>query len=346
MYFLILRMSSIGDVILTLPAVSALRKKYSDARITWIAERQCAEILRGSALIDQLIEVDTRAWRNGWMQASGIRLVRDELRSIREIRPDVAIDFQGLLKSAMIARISGAPRRIGFTAENLREPASRFLYTETVSVDPALHVAERNIRLLEPLGIAPPRQYEFPIPADLESERWADERVNGFANGGFAILNPGGGWSTKLWDPARFGQIADWVWEQFGYNSVVTFGPGEEHLADEVLAHARAGSAIKLRTTLKQFAALTQRAALFLGSDTGPMHLAAARGTPVVGLYGPTQPSLNGPLDPRTETVARDVPCRVDCYRRSCDRWICMDIPAEPVQIAIAKRLEAEKNPR
>lgn len=346
MQFLIVRLSSIGDVILALPAVAALRRSYPDARMTWIVERHCAEVLRESPVIDELVEIDTRAWRKGWFQRSTAGLIGAELRAIRELRPDIAIDFQGLLKSALIARLSGAPRRIGFAAEHLREPASRIFYTEVVSVDPALHITDKNLRLIEPFGVDGSRPYEFPIAIDQSSRDWVAQRIESLHGRGFAIVNPGGGWSTKLWEPARFGRVADWLWEEFGFHSVVTYGPGEEHLADEVLSHVRTGAAIKLKTTLKQFAALADRAALFVGSDTGPMHLAAARSTPIVGLYGPTQVHLNGPLDARRQTVSLDVPCRIDCYRRTCDKWICMDIPAEHVQLAMKKRLDAESRPR
>lgn len=346
MHFLIVRLSSIGDVIFAMPAVAALRRRFPHARITWVAERQCAELLRESPAIDALVEIDTRAWRNGWFRTNGAGLFRDEIRSIRKIRPDVAIDFQGLLKSAVIARLSGAPKRIGFAAEHLREPASRFFYSEVVRVDPSLHVARKNLCLLESFGVSEASPLEFPIAIGQETRDWAGRQIESLGGRKFAIVNPGGGWSTKLWEPARFAQVADWLWERFGINSIVTFGPGEEHLAGEVVSQSVTGAAMKLRTSLKQFAALAEQAVLFVGSDTGPMHLAAARGVPVVGLYGPTQVNLNGPLDPRHQTVARDVPCRIDCYRRRCDKWICMDIPAQRVQLAIERRLDGETRPQ
>ncbi|HKP13714.1 MAG TPA: glycosyltransferase family 9 protein, partial [Blastocatellia bacterium] len=149
----------------------------------------------------------------------------------------------------------------------------------------------------------------------------------------------GGGWRTKLWPAERFGELADHLHEQHGLISYVTFGPGEEGLAQRVAESARSGAAQVIASTLKQFVALSRRAALFVGGDTGPLHLAAAAGAPVVGIYGPTSPERNGPFDPRDITVGRDLWCRADCHRRRCSHWECMDIPLSAVARAAAIRL-------
>jgi hypothetical protein len=158
-----------------------------------------------------------------------------------------------------------------------------------------------------------------------EDEEFADQAVSG-GKSPFAIINPGGGWTTKLWAPERFGQVADWLNRERGIKSIVTFGPGEERLAQLVATSSRSGGATPQPSTLKQFVALARRAELFIGGDTGPLHLAAACGTPIVGIYGPTAPERNGPFDPRDVTVGRDLWCREDCHKRSCWHWECMEI--------------------
>ena len=155
----------------------------------------------------------------------------------------------------------------------------------------------------------------------------------------FAILNPGGGWPTKLWPAERFGQLADWLLEEHKLASIVTYGPGEESLANEVAASSRARAARPLASTLKQFVALARRARLFVGGDTGPLHLAAASVTPIVGIYGPTSPERNGPFDKRDIAVGLDLWCRLNCHRRSCWHWECMDIPLSTVTEAVSARL-------
>jgi heptosyltransferase-1 len=155
----------------------------------------------------------------------------------------------------------------------------------------------------------------------------------------FAILNPGGGWPTKLWPAERFGELADHLYEQHGVVSYITFGPGEEELAKAVASHSRSGAAQVMASTLKQFVALARRAALFVGGDTGPLHLAAAAGAPVVGIYGPTLPERNGPFNPQDITVGRDLWCRAACHRRTCWHWECMDIPTSVVARAASLRL-------
>jgi ADP-heptose:LPS heptosyltransferase len=190
-----------------------------------------------------------------------------------------------------------------------------------------------------------PRGYEFPITISADDERFVEAAIEN-QGGPFAIINPGGGWPTKLWPPERYAQLADWLWSECGLSSIVTFGPGEEDLARAVVSKARSSTVRSLASTLKQFVALARRAALFVGGDTGPLHLAAAGGTPIVGLYGPTSPERNGPFDPRDITVGRDLWCRADCHRRSCWHWECMDIPIEAVQHAVLERLANTKEER
>jgi len=389
MRILIVKLSSIGDVVHTLPAAALLRRALPDARITWIVDRRAGAIIKDSPVIDELIELDTRAWRKGFLTASTTGDVRAQLNQLRGTQnlngtgtADIAIDFQGLIKSGLVALASRATRRIGFSTADLREKASKLLLTEQVETSEFNHVIEKNLTLARaaiagsgtiptaaawerrdpslPLSASveylsaqgrpgrdacAPRGYEFPITISADDERFVEAAIEN-KRGPFAIINPGGGWPTKLWPSERYAQLADWLWSECALSSFVTFGPGEEALARAVVSNARSSAVRPLASTLKQFIALARRAALFVGGDTGPLHLAAAGGAPIVGLYGPTSPERNGPFDPRDITVGRDLWCRADCHRRSCWHWECMDIPVNDVQHAVFERLANTKEER
>lgn len=193
------------------------------------------------------------------------------------------------------------------------------------------------------MGISVPLESEafsFPIAVSAADENAAHEAVEKSGGGQYAIINPGGGWPTKLWSADRFGKLADALWSTYGLSSLVTYGPGEEALADAVRASSETGRARPVSLSLKAFYSLAQRARVYVGGDTGPTHLAVAAGAPVVGLFGPTEWWRNGSPRPEDVCVERtDIDCRVDCHRRSCSKWICMDIEVERVFRAVEKRL-------
>ncbi len=340
MQILIVKLGAIGDIVHALPALAALRRAMPDARIAWAVEQGgAAKLLRGCASLDELIELDMKGWRKSLMNVETQTAIRKAMAGLRNARFDISLDFQGLLKSATVARLARIPRRIGFAREALREPASAFMLTERVVVDDSDHVIRKNLKLVEHLGCDVSGEYEFPIALSNEDEQFAEEQMERF-EGRVAILNPGGGWPTKLWGAENFGAVADRLWETYSMRSVVTYGPGEEELAQSVVDHSRSGAAVTLDTTLKQFYALARRARLFIGGDTGPMHIAAAARAPIVSIFGPTGSRRNGPFAPGDVVVERfDLDCRVDCYRRSCSHTSCMNIPIESVWQGVEKRL-------
>jgi lipopolysaccharide heptosyltransferase I len=343
MRILIVKLGSIGDIVHTLPALAALREGFPDAEISWVVERNLSEILRDNPILDRLIEVDTKALRRGLMSGETLRAPRQQLRRLRASAFDVALDFQGLLKSASIARLSGARRVFGYSRAGLREPASSIFLSKRVSVPKTTHVIRKGLLLVEgALGLpvpSDPARFSFPISVPTADENAAREAA-GLAGGNYAILNPGGGWPTKLWSADRFGKLADAIWSSHGLTSLVTYGPGEEELASSVERSSQLGKARTVKLSLKAFYALAKTARIYVGGDTGPTHIAVAAGTPIVGLFGPTEWWRNG--SPRTEDICverNDIDCRVDCHRRSCSKWICMDIEVERVVRAVDKRL-------
>ncbi len=341
MRVLIIKLGSIGDIIHTLPAAAAIRRHLPDARIAWVAERRSAEILRGNNLLDELVEVDTHSLRGRMSLDDALIEVAGQIKHLRKQKFDISLDFQGLLKSAFIGQLAGAKRRWGFSKNALREPPSRFLLTDTVEIPSGIHVINKNLalasRALDADLTGSP--LEFPISTN-EEHRSEAAAIAARAGAKFAILNPAGGWVTKLWHAEKFGQLADRLWNDHGLVSVIATGPNETDLAEKAAAASFSQKLILEQPTLKGFYELAKHAAVYVGGDTGPTHIALAAAAPVVGLFGPTEWWRNGSLDTQDICVERnDIGCRVDCQRRKCDVWICMDFGVDAVAEAVTERL-------
>lgn len=344
MHLLIVKLGSIGDIVHTLPSLAAIRRALPEAEISWVVEERSAEMLRGNVLVDNLIEVDTRSLRGGMVVEEMLLSAGRQIKELRRFKFDISIDFQGLLKSAMIGKLSGTSRRWGFSKESLREPASRLLLTDKVEVPSGIHVIRKNLALAAAtLNIeVPDADFEFPIMTSPEHVAEAGAIVQTAQSKDFAVLNPAGGWATKLWHAEKFGALADKLWEEHGIASIVATGPQELELAEKVAANSRSRKLTLAQPSLKGFYELVKRAKVYVGGDTGPTHIAVAAGAPVVGLFGPTEWWRNGSPNPVDICVERnDIDCRVDCHRRTCSKWICMDSDVETVFAAVTKRLES-----
>lgn len=307
---LLVRLSAIGDVVHTLPALAALHGHGWE--VGWLAEPLARPLLENNPML-------AHAFAAPAARAFDVAGARRALRAARAETFDVALDLQGLWKSALYARLSGARRVIGYARPWRREGASALLLGERVAGAPeAVHVIDKNLALLRALGIEAVGTRAFPLPPAPEAAARVDAQLAGLGLDGFVILNAGGGWRSKLWPAEKFGALAAMLRER-GLPSLVTWGPGEEALADRVVA-ASAGAARRcFATTLLEYVALARRARLVVAADTGPMHLAAAVGTPVVALFGPTDPARNGPFAAADEVVRRTPPC-APCHRRQCPR--------------------------
>lgn len=304
---LIVRLGSMGDIIHTLPAATALRKAFPDAMIGWVVEERWAELLctlptprsgprsPQRPLVDKLHTVNTKAWRKSPLSTQTWEQIAAGLSELRAPRYDVSVDFQGAIRSALIARCSGVPVTYGF-AQPRENPASMF-YSRRI-IARGEHIVEQNLSLAETVAQKPLQlpKIEFPHSQDAERECEAWLQQRGITR--FALLNPGAGWGAKQWPAARYGEVAQQL-AQDGVKSLINYGPGEEELAKAVEA-ASAGAATRITCSLTQLIALTRRASLFIAGDTGPMHLAAALGIPVVAIFGPTNPARNGPFATRS----------------------------------------------
>lgn len=298
----LVRLSSLGDVVHVLPAAAALRGRLPRARIAWIVERHEAAILYGSPVVDEVVPVDTRGWRRARTPVGAAAVagaVAELRRHLRAARFDVAIDFQGLVKSGLLAAATRAPLRIGFAVAHCRERLSA-LFTNRHVTPPATarHVVERYLALLEPLGVRAP-SVEFPLPVDPTAEARMDEflaRAGVKAGSRLVVVNPGAGRPAKRWPPARFRALTERLTGEAGASVLVVWGPEEAALTEAIADASEPRRALLAPPTdLQELLALLRRASVVVGGDTGPIHLAAALGVPCVGLYGPTSIERNGP---------------------------------------------------
>jgi len=335
---LVVRLSSIGDVVHTLPTLAALTQHGWE--VGWIVEPSARVLLDGNPALAQVVAAPAaKAFR--WREA------REAVRALRGLRYDAALDFQGLWKSAVWARLAGARRVVGFARPWRREPASALLIGEQAELPSGReHVIDKNLALLGPLGIEATGLREFPLPYSEEIAVRVEAGLRDLAAGDFALLNPAGGWASKLWPPERFGELAQGLRKR-GLRSIVTWGPGEEALADRVVASSDGAAVRSFPTTLLDFVDLARRARLVVAADTGPLHLACAVATPVVALFGPTDPARNGPFAPDDVVVRRTPPC-APCYSRTCQRHagIMTEIPVAEVLAAAERRLASAREPQ
>src|SRR5437016_186332 len=302
--FLVVKFGSLGDIVDCLPSVAQLRKAFPEAEIDWLIERKNKGAVELSGVDVDLIPIDTYQWRN----SPGIGSAKEIAEFVWALHTDGydgTIDFQGLLKSAFFAYLSGAPVRIGWERDFLRESVSRFFYTEVVTPK-RIHIIDQQMELLGPLGIDPNWDTEVPLHAPEAARKSVERKLGGLTD--YILINPGGNWPTKCWAPERYGELARRLMSD-GFQVVVTAGPGEEDMVRR-LRQAGGNGLREVPTTLEELVALCETAKLFIGGDTGPMHFAAAAGTPVVSIFGPTSSDRNGPFLREDIVVERRLPCR------------------------------------
>lgn len=337
--FLILRLSSIGDIVHALPAAAALAATFPDSPVDWVVEQRHAQLLQANPHVQRVLELDTLGWRNNLMSPGTWREIRRGVGALRERDYEAAFDFQGLWKSAVAARVSRARARIGFTERWLREPGAAVLYTQKVAPPLHAHVVEENLALLERVGVrAPPRrEWQFPLPRNRQDDEYIEQQLNAIG-GDFIIVNPGGGWRAKCWAPENYAMLIR-AWTSTRAEQVILTGSAEEGkgLLSGILQSAASPQAHYIPATVLQFVALARRARLFIGGDTGPLHLAAAVGTPVVGIYGPTDPARNGPF--AADDIVLWNQGRIDHTRRGGNTPYLPGIDVGSVMASAAKRL-------
>ena len=329
-HILICRLSAIGDCILTLPVLCALRAQFPEARLVWVAEPAGAILLSGHRCLDELIVIPKGILKSPHRWPS----LRAQLRHQKF---DVALDAQGLTKSAFIAWLSGAPQRIGFAAPRGRE-FSRWLNRQLIKPTTE-HIIDAHLQLLRPLGISAPA-VEFQLPVSVVSEARVDELLAKLHLGcDFVLINSGAGWDSRLWPPQRFGKVAKLLGQRYQLPSLVVWaGPRERAWAETIVGNSGGHAVVAPETNLPELVSISRRARLFLGSDTGPLHIAGAVGTPCVSLHGTTRAEASGAYGARGFAIQYRYQAGTNRQRRLAGNDAMREIPVEPV-IAACEQL-------
>jgi lipopolysaccharide heptosyltransferase II len=330
---LVIKLRAIGDVILATPVLENLRRVFPQAQIDFLTEAACAPIVAGHPALNEILVLDRK--RAG----AGRRLIRQ----VRQRHYDVVFDLFGNPRSAVVAWLSGAPQRVGF-----RFRVRRYAYN--VKVEPRgdrVHEVEFNLDALRALQI-PISTRQLQVAVDAESEHFAAQfwRENGLENRVAIGLNASGGWYTKRWPLEFFAQLGERLHRERNAAVLLMWGPGEYEEAKTLAQMMHTPALLAPAANLKQLAALLSRLTLLVSNDSGPMHLAAAVRTRVVGIYGPTRPDLQGPWGEGHEVVVKTglaclgcngVTCKISTHE--CMKKLEVEAVWEAVQRCLKKEL-------
>ncbi len=344
MNILIVKLSAIGDVIHTLPSLAALRRLYPDAHITWVIEEAAADIVKNHPYLNSVIVSRRKSWPNDFLNNKFLKPffnMHSLIKELRQHRYDLVIDFHGLFKSSIIVLLSSGKRKLGYNS--LQELSGLFL-NEKITEDMNKHAVDRYLDLPHYLG-AKIDKAEFVLPHNSDAEEKVKILMNKYNldDNNFIAINPIAYWDTKLWNDDSFARLADLIKNNLKMKVVFT---GSEKSSIEGITSKMKTKGINLggQTTLLELAYLDKKARFVITTDSGPMHLAAAVGTPVVALFGPTDPARTGPYGEGHTIVRAELPCS-PCFLKKCPTIKCMrDISAEQVFAEIAEKLKVYNN--
>jgi heptosyltransferase-1 len=305
--FLVVRLGSLGDIVHTLPAVAGLRQSFPQAEIVWLTHPRWKALVESSQLTTEIWETETRSYLS----------IRNIVARIRKARFTTAIDYQGLWKSAALPFLASVPRRIGFSAHTIREFGVPLLYTDRVQVSQC-HIVEQNGELSQRAdarnGVGP-----VTLSVSAQHEAFVLQLLRSASIDRYIVLSPAGGWRSKCWPSDRYGALCQEIRAKLGLRCVLNQGPGDEERVAAVKTASAEANPLAYNGALGHLMALLRNAICVVGGDTGPLHLAAALGTPVVALFGPTDPARNGPYRPRAcpaEDIVLRSPYAVTTYKR------------------------------
>jgi heptosyltransferase-1 len=324
---LIIKPSSLGDVIHALPFLQVMRDYFPLAKIDWVIARGINGILESHPMVNRLVIIDKDSWKHLRNASSTFLEWRWLLHDLRHERYDLVIDLQGLLRSGLLAWVTGAPFRLGF--EEAREGSTIF-YTHRIKGGKDIHAVDRYLRIASALGLDV-SETGFPMPLFKESAYVRDIKKE---TGTYAVIVPGARWTTKKWPAERFGAVASVL----PVNSVVV-GAMSDRADSQIIEDLSGGKARSVagKTTLKELVSLIKDAEVVITNDSGPMHVAAALRRPVVAVFGPTNPARTGPFGSGHITVQADVAC-APCYKKQCKGMACMDL------VSVARVCDAVKS--
>lgn len=350
MNILIVKLSAIGDVIHTLPALNAIRAAHPSAHITWLIEEAAAPLIIGHPALDRVIVSRRKSWIRELRQGQWKSVVREAaglVQTLRDTAYDLVFDFQALLKSGILVALSRSSRKIGFDRGMEHQEHSYLFLTERVApVDMNHHAILRSLMMLDSAGIHS-RNIVYRLPIHDSDRRQVTRLLvqEGIHHVRPLIcINPVAKWTTKLWPNERFAQLADRLSERYRISPVFTGAPEDKETVQNILSLMRL-PAVDLtgKTSLKTLAALYGTADVLISTDTGPMHLGAAVNTPVVALFGPTAPWRTGPMGNQHQVIRAGLPCS-PCFKRQCPTCCCMnDIGVEQVLTGVARVITAQR---
>jgi len=323
--FLIVKLSAIGDVVHTIPALCAIRRAMPDAFIGWVVEELSSDLLKGHPYLDKLYVIPKSRWKGNYGKYLFTEIV-PFFQGIARDKYDVTIDFQGLTKSGVVAYLSGAKIRIGFGDKDGRELNKIFINERITPPENKPHIIDRNLLLLKPLGIENP-QYEFKINIPDEAYSYIENKlkINGVqSDEKFVFINPGAGWITKRIPLNMLGEVGKIIVEKYNLRVMLTYGPGEEKMVKELKEMIGSKALISPETSLMQLTALLSRCKLFIGGDTGPTHLASVLDVPVVSFFGASDAKRNQPYGKKSYVIQlNELEC-VPCWKTKCEDLKCV----------------------
>ncbi|MCK4910987.1 MAG: lipopolysaccharide heptosyltransferase I [Thermodesulfovibrionales bacterium] len=307
---LIVKPSSLGDIIHSLPFLSALRARFPDAEIHWLVASEFSSLLEGHPMIDRVWSINMSQWKNPAVLPSTMVEIYRKTLSLRAERYDLVVDLQGLFRSAMATLLSGAPARVGFT--EAREGAPHF-YNHRVNGGTDIHAVERYLKVAYALGCNT-ESIEFPMP-------YEDYALPGLPSGQYAVIVPGARWESKVWPAENYGALASLL----PVKSVIVGSSADNERAVLVERHSM-GKAMDItgKTSLKELSGVIRNSSFMVTNDSGPMHIAAAFGVPVYAIFGPTSPERTGPYGKGHTILSSDEPC-APCFKKRCDDLKCME---------------------
>ncbi len=317
---LILKFSALGDVVHTLPVAATLRKSLPDSHISWMVEERFQDILQGNPDIDEVIPLRTKVWRKNW-NAKSLKEILDTIKVLRQHKFDLVLDLHGLFKSSIIARLSGAPTRVGFHRKNCKEKLSTlFTNKRAPYMAGGLHVVDMNLTVLQTALSKVEETKVFPLQvpdeADKKIAHFFDQHPD-LTTRPIIAINPGAGFVSKQWELDRFAELADHISKELGYSIMLTWGPGEEFKVQQISTNMQQQNWIAPPTSILESIALYKRMALLVSCDSGPLHLGAAVGIPTVSIFGPTDPVRNGAYGMNHATVYKVLSCSF-CWKKTC----------------------------
>lgn len=323
---LIIKLSAIGDVVHSLPLLEVLRDRFPDARIDWVIEEAASNIVEGHPDLDELIVFPRKSWLDRCIKKREyINLGKELITFLKKLRGreyDVVIDLQGLLKSGVLTFFARGSRKIGLNGA--REGSSFFVKERVSFSGPDIHAIDRYLCVAKYLGVVDPL-WNGKIPIYDTDKRYVDDLLVGLeANCALVAINPMAKWESKLWDLERFACLADVINTNLGVTTILT-GSESDKIAIEKIVGGMKTKALNLagKTNLKQLAYLYGKCKVVVSTDSGPMHMAAAMGSSVVGIFGPTSPLRTGPYGRKHRVVRVGLPCS-PCFKKSCDHMSCM----------------------